>query len=87
MREQKKIKNQSLMQELNFTLVEGPFKYSSACTPSTTSSKTMKDSHLINTECCCNHEERKTKLITYKQQNITKTKNTKNVKQWHLNAS
>jgi hypothetical protein len=69
------------MVELSFTFVEDPLKYCSARTPSTTSSKTMKDSHLINAECCRNHEERKTKLITCKQQNITKTKNTTNAEQ------
>jgi uncharacterized membrane protein len=82
-----KCKNQStwfLMLELSFTLVEALFKYWSACIPSPTSFKVIKDLHLINIKCHYNHEERKIKLITWKQQNITKIENTTNSKQWHL---
>jgi hypothetical protein len=71
------------MLELSFTLIETLLKYCSACIPSPTSSKILKDPHLINIKHCCNHEERKIKLITCKQQNITKTKNTTNAKQRH----
>jgi hypothetical protein len=38
----------------------------------------MQDSRLINVERCHNHEESKTKFITCKQQNNTKTKKTTN---------
>jgi hypothetical protein len=74
---------QSLMLELSFTLVKTLIKYCNAYIPSPTSSKIVKDPHLININHRCNHEERKIELITYNQQNITKTENTINAKQWH----
>jgi hypothetical protein len=44
----------------------------------------VQDSCLINTKRRHNHEKNKTKLITCKQQNNTKTERTTNEAQWLL---